>query len=89
MGLSRRTRLLSLVLITVVLTGVVVDVIDATQEQPNMVVVSVDSLRADRLGVYGAERGVTPNLDRFAEDATVFQEAVAQDTWTLPTNREA
>lgn len=74
--------LLLLCVVLVAVAGVVTG--DLWSDRPNVVVVSVDSLRADRLGVYGADANLTPNIDRFAEDATVFSEAVAQDTWTLP-----
>ncbi len=55
---------------------------DNTQ-RPDIVLVSIDTLRADRLGAYGYDRGVTPNLDQLAEDGVVFERAVttAGTTW--------
>src|SRR5699024_355478 len=52
-------------------------------QPPNIVLVSIDTLRADRLGAYGYDRGVTPNLDQLAEDGVVFERAVttAGTTW--------
>ena len=44
----------------------------------NVVLISLDPLRADHLGLYGYERATTPNLDRFAADAVVFERAIAQ-----------
>ncbi|MGD8331649.1 MAG: sulfatase-like hydrolase/transferase, partial [Acidobacteriota bacterium] len=34
--------------------------------RPNVVLISLDTLRADRLGVYGYDRDTSPNLDRLA-----------------------
>lgn len=48
-----------------------------------IVVVSLDTLRADRLGAYGSDRGLTPNLDRFASEAVIFDLAFAQANETL------
>ncbi len=42
---------------------------------PSIVLVTVDTLRADHLGVYGYTRPTTPNLDRLAEGALVFERA--------------
>ena len=50
----------------------------------NVIVMILDTVRADRLGCYGCERGITPEIDRFAEDAIVFDNTVAQSPWTLP-----
>lgn len=49
---------------------------------PDVLIYVVDTLRADRLGVYGNERGLTPNFDLLAEDGVVFLEARAQTSWT-------
>jgi len=45
---------------------------------PSILLVSIDTLRADRLGCYGNPDGLTPNLDAFAHQALVFQRAWAQ-----------
>lgn len=50
----------------------------------NLIIYLVDTLRADRLGVYGGERGLTPRLDAFAEGALVFENAIASSSWTKP-----
>jgi len=49
-----------------------------------VVVVLVDTLRADHLGLYGYERDTSPHLDRWAEEAVVFERCVAQSSWTKP-----
>ncbi|WP_458208514.1 sulfatase [Haladaptatus sp. NG-SE-30] len=50
----------------------------------NVVFVVMDTVRKDHLSVYGYDRPTTPGLERFAEDATVFEQAVAPAPWTLP-----
>ncbi len=52
-------------------------------ERSNVLLVSLDTLRADRLGVYGNEGGLTPNLDRIAQEGTVFVDAYAHYPNTL------
>ena len=54
-------------------------------ENPHVIMlVTIDTLRADRLGAYGSTAGLTPNLDRFAERAVRFTAAVTQVPLTLP-----
>lgn len=50
----------------------------AATEPPPIVLVSLDTLRADRLGAWGNADGLTPNLDRLAEESVVFEQAYAQ-----------
>jgi len=50
----------------------------------SMVLIVVDTVRADHLGTYGYDRPVSPNLDALAEQAAVFENAFAAATWTLP-----
>ncbi len=56
----------------------------ARSRPPSVVLIVVDTLRADHLGTYGYERPVSPNLDALASDAAVFENAFAAATWTLP-----
>jgi len=50
----------------------------------NVLVLVVDSLRADRVGACGATASLTPHLDRFAGDAAVFPRARTSSAWTKP-----
>ena len=52
----------------------------------NVILVSIDSLRADHLRCYGYERETSPNIDRIAAQAAVFQNAFSQSAWTLPSH---
>lgn len=48
----------------------------------NVVLISVDTLRADHVGTYGYSRPTTPNIDALAARAVVFDDAIAQSSWT-------
>ncbi len=52
--------------------------------RPNIVLYVVDTVRADRLGVYGYEKPTSPRLDSLAEGAVLFENAYAQSSWTRP-----
>ncbi|MCJ7751834.1 MAG: sulfatase [Armatimonadetes bacterium] len=52
--------------------------------RPNIGLICIDALRADHLGAYGSKAGLTPNLDRFAREATRYDAAYAASSWTLP-----
>ncbi len=52
----------------------------------NVILISLDTLRADRLGTYGYPRGTSPSLDAFAERGVVFETAIAECSWTLPSH---
>ena len=56
------------------------------RDRPNVLFVVLDTLRADHVSCYGGPAGTTPNLDRFASDATRFDNAVAAAGWTPPSH---
>jgi len=56
----------------------------AGPRHPNIIIYLVDTLRADRLGCYGATKPVSLSLDTFARTATLFEKTVAQSSWTRP-----
>ena len=60
--------------------------IDRIAARPPIVLVTIDTLRADRLGSYGSTRGLTPSLDAFAREAARFTAAVSQVPLTLPSH---
>jgi arylsulfatase A-like enzyme len=53
---------------------------------PNVLIVVIDTLRADHLSSYGYARATTPNLDRFASEGVLFQNAISACSWTLPSH---
>jgi arylsulfatase A-like enzyme len=56
----------------------------AAAERPNVVLVVVDTLRADHLGCHGYERETTPRLDQLAAGGLRFERAFSQAPWTTP-----
>jgi len=50
----------------------------------NVILISIDSLRADHLGVYGYRRPTSPTLDALAASGLVFDRAYSTTSWTLP-----
>jgi arylsulfatase A-like enzyme len=55
----------------------------------NVVLISVDTLRADRLGLYGDKRGTSLNLDSVGKASVVFERALAQASQTAPSHASA
>lgn len=55
-------------------------------ERPNILLISIDSLRADHLGCYGYPRPTSPSIDRLAAEGARFEVAVAPSPWTLPSH---
>jgi arylsulfatase A-like enzyme len=50
----------------------------------NLVVVVIDTLRADRVGAYGHDRDTTPAVDDLAARGVLFEDAAAHSNWTVP-----
>jgi arylsulfatase A-like enzyme len=53
---------------------------------PNVLMVVIDTLRADHLSSYGYSRPTTPNLDRLAAQGVLFENAISACSWTLPSH---
>jgi len=51
---------------------------------PSIILVSIDTMRADRLGALGYGRSLTPHLDELAAEGMVFEQATSTAPWTLP-----
>ncbi|MFG0319141.1 MAG: sulfatase [Planctomycetota bacterium JB042] len=56
----------------------------AVDRPTNVLLLVVDTLRADRLGVYGSSRPTSPRLDALAARGTLYESAYTQGTWTGP-----
>jgi arylsulfatase A-like enzyme len=54
------------------------------QAQPNVIIISIDTLRADHLGMYGHPHDTSPHLDTWAEGALVFDNMLAEIPLTSP-----
>jgi len=55
-----------------------------TKDKPNVILILIDTLRADHLSSYGYERETSPHIDRMAKEGVLFQNAVAPAPWTKP-----
>ena len=54
--------------------------------RPNVLLVTIDTIRADHVGAYGAKGGATPAIDAFARDGILFEQAIAPAPLTLPSH---
>ena len=50
--------------------------------RPNVVLLTIDTLRVDRLGCYGNKAQLTPNIDRLAQSGIRFDQAISGGSWT-------
>jgi len=56
---------------------------DSKSAGANVLLIVVDTLRADRLGCYGNESGMTPRMDTLAAEGVLFKKAYSHAPWTL------
>jgi choline-sulfatase len=54
--------------------------------KPNVILITIDTLRADHVGCYGAQMVKTPTLDAMAHDGIVFERAISQVPLTWPSH---
>jgi arylsulfatase A-like enzyme/Flp pilus assembly protein TadD len=59
---------------------------EAHKQSPSMILVTIDTTRADRMGFLGSKRGLTPNLDALAQQSVVFTRTYAQVPLTTPSH---
>jgi arylsulfatase A-like enzyme len=52
--------------------------------ETNILLISIDTLRADHLSCYGYKRKTTPEIDRLASDGTVYRQNYSTGVWTPP-----
>jgi len=55
-------------------------------KKPNIILITLDTTRADRLGCYGYRRQTSPNIDKLAEESVLYTRAIAPSSWTLPSH---
>jgi arylsulfatase A-like enzyme len=61
-----------------------IDWFDSDGDSRNLILISIDTLRADHLGCYGYGKEISPNIDAFAASGIQFSRAISQSSWTLP-----
>ncbi|MFO7980777.1 MAG: sulfatase [Candidatus Aminicenantes bacterium] len=58
----------------------------ANNEDKNVILISIDTLRADHLGCYGYEKNTSPNIDFLASEGALFLHPFSSSPWTLPSH---
>jgi len=58
----------------------------AAPDAPNVLVIIVDTLRADHLSAYGYTRQTSPRMDAVGRQGSLFETAIATSSWTLPSH---
>ena len=89
-----RTRMILVLSVAVVVVGVVVGshrlrelmglVDKANATRPNVVLIIIDALRADQLSCYWFPKDVSPEIDDLARGGLLFEDVIAQCSWTRP-----
>ncbi len=86
--LSASTRVrfvLALAICTLAIAGLTTsEGLPAQSDRPNILLVTLDTFRADRIGAYGYKGAETPNLDRLAREGVHFTDATSQAPLTAP-----
>lgn len=54
--------------------------------RPNVILIVIDTLRADHLSCYGYSRQTSPNIDAFAQEADFYKRAYSTSSWTVPSH---
>ena len=77
-----------IVAILILLVGMWSGFIMAAQanEPHGIILISLDTLRADHLGCYGYHRNTSPFIDTFSKESVVFENTAVQSPWTLPSH---
>lgn len=78
-----RVWILSWAVLFGLLTGCTTKPESLSDDAPNIILISIDTLRSDHLGCYGYERPTSPALDRLCEDSVVFTQSIAHAPSTL------
>jgi arylsulfatase A-like enzyme len=71
-------------LIVILLSAYAVFTFYAEKNRPNVIFITLDSLRADHLNCYGYKRNTFPNIGVLAGKGVLFKQAISQASWTCP-----
>ncbi|MDY6853867.1 MAG: sulfatase-like hydrolase/transferase [Thermodesulfobacteriota bacterium] len=77
-----KTAFLFCGLLIIVNLGIIVEKRKDAKEEPNVIFVVIDALRADHVSSYGYKRPTTPNIDRLSRDGILFKKAFSQGNRT-------
>lgn len=82
--MTKRGRILGAGIAAAALAGVALWIGLSRRQAEMVILISIDSLRADHLGTYGYPRDTSPAIDALAASGVVFEDAVSTSSWTLP-----
>jgi arylsulfatase A-like enzyme/Flp pilus assembly protein TadD len=85
-GRALRIRLLMLACVLAPLAALSLAGAPAWAKDPDVVLITIDTVRADHVGCYGDREARTPNLDALSRDGVLFRTAVASVPLTLPSH---
>ncbi len=84
MPTQRRSILIAAALLSTIFAGA--DTAPRTETRPNVVLITIDTLRVDYVSCYPGSKVATPTLDGLAADGTVFERAYSQVPMTPPSH---
>jgi arylsulfatase A-like enzyme len=58
--------------------------LESSPQHFNILLITIDALRADHLSCYGYERTTSPHIDKIAEEGFIFENVIAPSSWTAP-----
>jgi arylsulfatase A-like enzyme len=58
----------------------------APAEPPNLIIITMDTMRADHMSCYGYERPTSPRMDELAQTSTLYSRHMASSPWTVPSH---
>lgn len=85
-GFIRISALTLLVCFLLLNVGINIESKFNTHAMPNVILISIDTLRADHLGCYGYSRNTSPNIDSFAKDNILFENCFVHEPSTAPSH---
>ncbi|GAB4344823.1 MAG: hypothetical protein Kow0099_24550 [Candidatus Abyssubacteria bacterium] len=62
------------------------EISEILEERPNVFLISIDTLRPDRLSCYGYPKRISSAIDSLADVGILYENAFSQSTWTLPSH---
>ena len=81
---ARRTAFVLVVFLLILNLAIVVGKRINLPKGPNVILIVVDTLRADHLSCYGYSRKTSPNIDNLSLDSVLFKNAISPAPWTAP-----
>jgi arylsulfatase A-like enzyme len=85
-GVFKKKKVFLIVLFLLICLIVVIGkfVFFSDKSTPNIVLIIIDTLRSDRLGCYGFDKIVSPEIDEMAKHGVLFENVISQCSWTRP-----